>query len=288
MIALILLTLSPALADDTTLLEGERCTSKGICTDLKITLYDSGRFITSDGLAGTYSVPADRHGQPQIAYTTGRTGGTMDWGPDNCWEEATSPLNPDIGSVNVCLTAEAQTVRPYSASCEVLPQYHTGPLASENGHWAAGRITPEQPGGFWVHTVSYFVEANYGPIYQCAPLDHRVQLFIGDADEGPPDTPTVVYAVLTDDLVPDSREVTFELPTPLFIDGDESLWVSMEQIYDADSTSRTCVGICDLDGRIGDRSFWSNSATTPYSWVDLNSWGIPEMMVKATGMHAAP
>ena len=114
-----LLALHPALAaDDVAVLKGTQCTPRGACTDFDITLYDTGRFVTSNGDAGTYSLPANAKGYPELHYTLGREDGVFSWTSLNCWEDAGSPLNPDLGTVNVCLTAETQLLRPYSFACD--------------------------------------------------------------------------------------------------------------------------------------------------------------------------
>jgi hypothetical protein len=73
-----------------------------------------------------------------------------------------------------------------------------------------------------------------------------------------------------------------ELPSPVLVEAGESLFISMEQVDTA--TTHTCPAICFDQGFAPDRSYWSNAASTPYSWQDLLDWEIPELMMQASGI----
>ena len=276
-----------AHADNLAVLSGQRCDPGGqTCHPLTIELSSDGRLQTSDGITGTYSLSERR----ELGYTVGGVRGGIPESPDWCWAESSSPLNPSLGSISVCLTPELQTLQHYDEACDASPEtWHTNPYPEEDGHWATGRLTPEEPGGMWVHTVTYAQLTATGPFGPpCAPVDHRVRLFVGPADQPPPDTPFLSAEFFSTDapVSQDKQYTTLTLPNPLFLAADQSLWVSMEQLYMGDD--HTCIVLCEAGGYVGGMSYWSNSATTPYAWTDLNTFGVTEFMVRANGLYAAP
>ncbi len=278
-----MLTLAPALAGDAAVLKGKRCDARGRCTDLSIELYDTGRFLTSDGIAGTYRMPPGRDGTPTFEYDIGKLGGSIPSGPLNCWEEATSPLNPDLGSINVCLGIELQEFQPFSDSCIFGNFYGTYPWSDEDGHWAASLLDPESD--YWVHEVSYHtIPAANGTSWNCQSLDHRVQVFLGDEGSPPPATPDVIFEFTQTDLDPFESRHRIDLPSQVFVPDGQVLWVSMEQIHQANG-ERTCIRTCNITPPLGE-SYWSDSDTTPFPWNDLANYGVPPLLVEAQGIYA--
>jgi hypothetical protein len=280
---------APALASQVAVLEGRRCNRDGSgCVAFDIELFDNGRLLTSDGIAGTYTLTRGRTGR-DLSYQVGRTNGTIAEAPENCWEEAESPLNPALGSINVCLTTELQRLRHYDPVCDTAPLWISYPQPQTGGDWYAGRLTPEQAGGMWVHEVTYYLNTDGGPNFPCEPVDHRVQVFVGDAASPPPADPVVLYEFDVNGATLDLGDThnTLVLPDYVYVAADESLFVSLEQIWiDADTTS--CHAICTVSGFLGDHSYWSQSPTAPYTWQDLNQFGTPDLMVSAGGIYAAP
>ncbi len=280
--ALVLATAAFA-ADDHSTLEGTLCDAAGACTPYAMDLYD-GRVIDSLGREGTYTLTPGRRGAVfTYDFPNDRFSGGMNEAPDNCFESVPNV----VPLLNMCFAVDdLQLLRQYEPECEELPLLTSGPLPEEDGHWAAGRLTPEQPGGMWVHQVQYFMVAG---ISWCGQLDHKVQVFVGDAALPPSNTPNVIHEIqVSGASLPVGqyhRQIT--LPQPVFVPDGQSLFVSIEQPWESDSASM-CPAVC-TDGPLqGDQSYWSNSATTPYAWQDLNDFGLPELMVRGRVLYAAP
>lgn len=274
---------SVALASDPATLRGERCDAAG-CVPYEMELHPNGRAVDSDGRAGTWTLDEVR-GVRVLGwdFPDDRFSGTASEGPENCWVDPGPPLNPQLGLINVCFAAnDLQLLRQYDPACESVPLMVTSPAPGEDGHWAAGRLTPETAGGMWVHEVQYHMVAD---ALHCGKVDHRVQVFLSDAASPPDATPVVVHELQVDGgtLLTGEQLRQLWLPDPIFVPAGQSLFVSVEMAVDA--SGDVCEAACDLGGLQGDQSYWSNSATTPYAWQDLNSWGIPELMVRALVLH---
>lgn len=282
MIPLLLLLAPAAQAQNDVVLTGMSSSPLQLSW-IEVRLHEDGTLSTSQGITATYEMLP---GPPRtIDYSTGRATGQLTETSPNQWEEARSRLSNDRGDVAL-RQQNNHLLRHYDAACAAAPLFVYAPAPGEDGHWSAGRLTPPA-GGMWVESVTYYLYT--GGVFGCEPLDHRVQLFIGDAALAPPATPTVLHEafVVGATLGIGDTSNTIELPAPIFVADTESLFVSMEQIRTAGGEV-TCPADCVAGGFLGDHSYWSNSATTPYSWQDLNSWGIEEMMVEAHGVFAAP
>jgi hypothetical protein len=278
-----LITLFAIQASAQVVLEGTRTDAHGREVPYTMSLDDSGRFEDSLRRIGTWSMTQEGTGRTLNWMLGTSLRGSIPEAPDNCWAEASSPLNPDLGSINVCLATALQVLRPYSASCETNFLWTTGPGPGEEGHWAAGRLTPTSANGMWIHRVRYYLTAGLG---DCGQLDHRVQVFLGAAEEDPPATPNVLYEFDVDgsSLAIGDTFVELVLPSYVFVDGDESLFVSLEQLDFGDG--QTCPAVCITDPVEDGFSYWSNSASTPYPWTDLSSFDIQRLMISGYGIVA--
>ncbi len=277
-----------ASADTFSTLDGEMCDAAGGCTPYAMELHADGVLFDSLGRRGTYTLTAGSAGGRVLGYDfpEDRHSGSMTEDTEGCWIDAAPPLNPQLGQINVCLAVEdLALVRPYDPTCEIGPLFTTGPAEGEAGHWAAGRLTPEQPGGMWVHEVQYYMVAGVG---NCGKLDHRVQVFLGADGAAPAATPTVLFDLQVDGpTLPTGqllRQVT--LPDPVFVADGQSLFVSVEQ--PEDGSGQMCEAVCTAGPLVGDQSYWSNAVLPPYAWQDLNDWQIPELMVRGRVLYANP
>jgi hypothetical protein len=282
-----LLLMGEVLAQDRAGMSGRWCDSAGRCKTYTVDLYRDGTLRDSLGRRGTYTLKGSGT-RRELRYQIGSLTNLAYEGSQDCWVEASPPLNPALGSINVCLGVALQELSHYDPECETNTIGVVAPAAAEAGHWAAGRFSPGG-GGMWVHELEYHLQ-NEPTFEDCSALDHRVQVFVGPADEAPPGSPTVLHEfdLAGASLVAGSNTVVVELPAPLFVASDESVFLSVEMVREADG-DRLCQFVCG-EGQpfVGDTSFWSNSALTPYPWQDLNDFGIGELMVVARGIYAAP
>ena len=270
-----------AMAQTPAVLDGQHCQRKR-CDDLQIELAPNGTLTTSDGITGFYSLSAGARGV-DLTYSVGATTRTIPGQIDDCWEDANSPLSPALDQVSVCLTTGMQSLHHYSLSCTPIgvPPNAVNPLPNEDGHWTAGRLTPDDGSGMWVYEVGYRMLVDAA--LNCASLDHLVRVFVGDAALPPPADPVVLHEELVSGTGAGVTEVRLDLPAPLLVGTNESLFVSVEMLVDPAGVScqQTCSGEF-----LGGLSFWSNAASAPYAWQDLLSFTIPELKVDAYGVTA--
>ena len=62
--------------------------------------------------------------------------------------------------------------------------------------------------------------------------------------------------------------IPVNLTTPVTLQQGESIVVSVRMAPDANNQKSICLLVCNDTQKTG-VDFWSNSATTPYSWADL-------------------
>jgi hypothetical protein len=160
------------------------------------------------------------------------------------------------------------------------------PDPGEEGHLCAGRLTP--PGyPFEVRTIRY--RLGHGPSsgVQCnAGLEHQVQLYV-ESEVKPPATPAapVVLTIPAQDpstLSDEGRTVSADLSQPLVVKTGEHLFVAVK--FAGQHPNVLCVGVNTEDPYQGDRNYWSNASAPPYSWKQLDTFGLKgTVMVTALG-----
>lgn len=205
-------------------------------------------------------------------------------GEPDCWEDPGPGINPAIGQINVCVVVPHQ-VDNFDPGC-----YNPGTinivtaLPEEDGHWSAGRLTPDTP--MWVQSLRYSVNTttDFGEDGSCGSVGHSYQVFVGAADAPPPANPTILASgfVSANDLQEVNNHIIIDMPNDTFVDTDESIFVSVQMLWDGDDT--VCRYVCSLDFETG-LGYWSNAVSTPYSWQDLNDFNVSAPMVTAYGVR---
>jgi hypothetical protein len=151
------------------------------------------------------------------------------------------------------------------------------PYPSEYSHRSAARLTPPYY-PFEVQAIRY--EIGNSSTGDCdTALEHLVEVF-KDTATTPAATPTVLASFTTNTGVTDPpdtvRTIEETLATPVTLETDEHLYVAVEMAGDGGSGLAVCVSMCLGVPGDADRNFWSNAATTPYSWATLASFGMSE------------
>jgi hypothetical protein len=170
------------------------------------------------------------------------------------------------------------------------------PGTTENGHLSTVRLTP--PGyPFTVTSVRYLLmrPATTPPFNECATgIDHKVLVWAG-SNVTPAATPANVQT-FTSANVPDGisdRVIEHKLSTPLVLNQGEHVFIAVEMRYEPGAgplpARRTCLRACWFPSVAADRDYWSNSASTPYPWVTLQSFfasgPYPTVSTQAVGWY---
>ncbi len=254
--------------------EGEICFSDRRCEAYIVDLNDDGTLVDSLNRRGTYQFTGA--GLRDLLLDFDRVGDvTLGEGEPNCWDDPGPGVNGSVGNINVCQVASHQ-VANFEASC---PIGVLSALPGEDGHWSAGRVSPGVP--MWVQSLRYSVNTGDSG---CGSLGHSYQVFVGDADAPPPASPTIVASGFTPsaDLGNTNNHIVIDLPSNTFVDSYESIFASVEMVLDG--SDAVCQFYC-LDPLEPDMGYWSNAVSTPYSWQDLNVWGIGTPQVTAYGLR---
>ncbi len=163
------------------------------------------------------------------------------------------------------------------------------PADGEEGHLCAGRLTP--PGyPFTVLKVGY--RLGHGPnvdseVVCNGSLEHQVHLYVS-SDVIPPTSPASPVIITAPYMDPasipegDGRIVTLDVDPPVTLNQGEHLFVAIK--YAGTYPDVLCVSTNKDDPYDGDRNYWSNAAAPPYSWTQLDSFGLQgSLLVRAIG-----
>lgn len=195
---------------------------------------------------------------------------------------------------NECLAFCAGTRVAYHAACDApriaerLVTFDTSecigvgslrPYRSENRHLAAVQL-PIDDSPFMVTEFTFSLIGDLGVAGCNDGLAHRIDLYV--QDDAFPDAVPQVVASIDHQPVPNpgttNTYFTLALDQSFVVDAGKHLFFAIEAIYDHGSSTYNCLLTCQHElGPIYDLSFWSNSATTPYPWADLNSFGISDV-----------
>ena len=150
------------------------------------------------------------------------------------------------------------------------------PDPGEEGAWALARLTP--PGyPFTVTRVRYRLgQGKAGNVTCDASLEHRVRLF-ASADTVPSAEPTllaelVAPAMAPEDISDEGRAIGLELDEPVLVEEGEHLFMAVELLGAHPNVMCTYVDTASTAG--ADRSYWSTAQGPPYSWVQINEFGL--------------
>jgi len=151
------------------------------------------------------------------------------------------------------------------------------PLAGEEGQLAAARLSPPT----WPFTIDRIVysllHGEQGDVECNAGYSHRVELFTGTSPL-PDATPTATVVVVPEEVVQSTeRLVVMDLDPPLTLQQDEHLFVAVELVGVYPDVG--CLSLCTDGQTYGDRNWWSNATAAPYSWAQLDSYGVPGNLV---------
>lgn len=292
-VASLSIPIAAASTDGAAVFSGSYVDATGAPQEYSVIAEPDGTIRDSEGRSGSYSLQDDVTGSGTVL--------TLDFGhlglhllfesPDNCWVEAQPPVNPGLGQLAICLAPYGTLQRlahfdtQGCADLQNAPIYITAALPQENGHWMGGRLTPTNANGFWVHQVTYVLDTSYSDsTYNCTAADHRVQVFLGDAGSPPPASPTVLHEEMVDgaSLGSSFTEISFDLPAAVHIPAGKSLFVSIEMIRDG--VDEVCAAMCGTAPGQPDLTFWSDAATAPYGWYDLEPFGFYDVMIQAHGL----
>ncbi|MCA9297614.1 MAG: hypothetical protein KDA28_01030, partial [Phycisphaerales bacterium] len=165
--------------------------------------------------------------------------------------------------------------RYYDTACSINGALSPGP--GEEGHWVAGRITPDVT-PFDLYQVKTHVWQTTG----CDATQSFEMAVYVESDIAPPATPTPV-ATWTHPAIttPGNRELAGVLPSMVTVQPGEHVYVALQL-----PSQSACVVTCP-DNTHTDRDYWSNSASTPFAWTTFESFGInDDLLVEADGFIA--
>ena len=195
--------------------------------------------------------PGDLQGE--TCATQGFTGGDLDCDPSACsWDYST--CYDELDNAPTCTTPG---------------QIAPGP--GEEGHWMVARLTPPS----WPWTVD---SVHYTTLYQagqsCSPeLVHFAEVWAATGTT-PDASPTVheQYAAPLGTSFFASRDIDFVLNTPLTLQQDEHLFVSIQTVGFFPYVN--CIQTCEIPAGTADRNWWSYAFLPPYNWDQLANIGI--------------
>jgi hypothetical protein len=186
------------------------------------------------------------------------------------------------------------------------------PSKDEEGHLCAGRLTPPAY-PFIVWDIRYHL--GHGPtsipavgvdggissdgspsvsdggkkektITCNATLAHEVQLYISK-DVKPPSTPSpaAILAIPADTSgknYADGRFIIQKLDSTLTLNQGEHLFIAIK-FAGAYPDDVLCVAVNEDDPYEGNRNYWSNAAAPPYSWTQLDTFGLMGSILVSAG-----
>lgn len=146
------------------------------------------------------------------------------------------------------------------------------PLAGEETHWIAARLTPPSY-PFTVNAVRYgLAQGEHGSVTCDNGLAHALEIFVG-TDVAPVASPSVVehVDVAASAAVDGIRTFDHTLASPLTLQAGEYLFVAVQNAG-VSPTDCTCFAACK-PGYQPDTNYWSNAGAPPYPWATLESFG---------------
>jgi len=147
--------------------------------------------------------------------------------------------------------------------------FAVAPLAGEEGHSLAVRITPPTY-PFTVREVHYSLSNRVEGGFVCDPsLAHRTRLFTGSRTT-PPSTPTVLWSTDVDGMATGgaNRDVVLDVTPPVTVTSGSQIFVSVRLAGTYPDV--LCPVTCEP--KDSTRTFWSNADRPPYSWARLSSF----------------
>lgn len=280
---------APVSSSSTAELAGEVCFSERDCRPYTLDLDEDGTFADSLARRGTWQ-PRDtgKTVDLQLSFTTGDDvvlgGGN---GEPDCWADPGPSINPAIGQINVCMVVPHTEHNFDDQACGAAGTIQiVVPYPEEDGHWSAGRVTPTVP--MWVTSVEYHLNHTTQDVdASCGQVAHSYEVFLGAANLPPDATPTPITSgyVSVAELGPVNSHIEIELDEPVWLDTGDSLFVSVEMLWDGDV--QVCRFTCPSTFEPG-LGYWSYAVDTPYSWGDLFLDGVSVPMVTAYGLRLWP
>ena len=166
---------------------------------------------------------------------------------------------------------DVETITPVAEMCN--PIDVVGPvLPDEANHFAATRFAiDDEP--FSVESVIYRLRGSTARAGCSAILPHQTNLFIIPQDAALPADPenqAVLhrsYDIPIDETAFDGRLVEITLPFPLSVNRGDAVVVSIQM--SATEREHLCLEFCGSAPASPNRTFWSNSAVSPFDWQDL-------------------
>lgn len=169
-------------------------------------------------------------------------------------------------------TTGSLNVYAYSSSaCASSETVLAGTPASEDGHWTAVGLSPDEDMNVTRVSISLFNGTSEASNTACdASLASTVDLYVTDGSAPPNNaTPDDTIAVPTEN-VPGNERI-LNLATNLDVASNETLWVTLKMT--ATTGASTCVRTCN-DNTHDDDNFWSNASEQPYAWSAFPSIGL--------------
>lgn len=146
-----------------------------------------------------------------------------------------------------------------------------GEETTEDGHWSAARITPDQDMALEQVRVHLFHDP-LDSLLDCeASLATTVHVYVSSNSTPPSDAePDLVLTVPSAQV--DETERVITLPAQLDLSAGDNVFVAIQVI--STSTSATCLRTCPESG--GSRNFWSNADSRPFSWSAFSDIGLAD------------
>ena len=150
---------------------------------------------------------------------------------------------------------------------------YISPLAGEETHWIAERLTPSTY-PFTVTAIRYALGGQELMNYCDTSLAHQVELFVGP-DDSPAMTPVTAEHFDIPTSMPEFgiKLIDLDLLNPLTLQAGEHLFVMIQNAGVSQEASTCFIG-CTGPTFVPNRSYWSNSGTPPFPWASLESFGL--------------
>lgn len=150
---------------------------------------------------------------------------------------------------------------------------YISPLAGEETHWVAERLTPSTY-PFTVTAIRYALGGQELMNYCDTSLAHQVELFVGP-DDSPAMTPVTAEHFDIPTSMPEFgiKLIDLDLMNPLTLQSGEHLFVMIQNAGVSQEASTCFIG-CTGPTFVPNRSYWSNSGTPPFPWATLESFGL--------------
>lgn len=268
--AFVLFILFTGCADESTSTPSDGdCSTGSNCEQFTSDMGSQVELDPSNDMSSVDEMNTDSHIASENDETMMTDGSTANLAPDaNAADAEIGNLASDTGSPE----DDVETITPVPEMCTQIDV--VGPvLPDEANHFAATRFAIDDA-PFSVESVIYRLRGSTARAGCSAILPHQTNIFIIPQDAALPADPenqAVLhrsYDIPSDENAFDGRFVEVTLPLPLSVNRGDAVVVSIQM--SATDREHLCLEFCGTAPASPNRTFWSNSAASPFDWQDLH------------------